>query len=351
MPHSAPSATSARPRVPPAVPQLRLVATSPQRDLRAPLRVRSATSAPCLGIDQLHRRPGWQLRRRGRSRFGNELCHWHLPTQLGPVRLPRCRPWQLRGHHRSHLRDFLCARHLPTQLGPVRLPRCRPWQLRGHHRSYSETSCALGTYQPNSGQSSCLLADPGNAVASTGATAESLCAAGTYQPDSGQSSCTAAPAGTYVDTTGASAPVDCALGTFNPTTGQTSCMDAPAGSYVDSTGAISATLSQPERTASPQERQLHPRPARHLRRYHGSDCSYRLCPCTYQPDAGQTSCISAPPNTYVDATGATTPRRVRQAPTIRTRVRPARTPVFPCRSVSPPPRCPTPRRAPSTSPR
>ena len=45
VPHSAPSATSARPRVPPAVPQLRLVATSPQRDLRAPLRVRSATSA------------------------------------------------------------------------------------------------------------------------------------------------------------------------------------------------------------------------------------------------------------------------------------------------------------------
>ena len=134
--------------------------------------------------------------------------------------------------------------------------------------------CALGTYQPNTAQTSCLAAPAGTYVDTTGAITPTACALGKYQPNTGQTSCLPAPAGTYVDTTGAIAPTACALGTYQPETGQTSCLAAPAGKYVDTTGAIAPTA-----------------------------CALG----TYQPETGQTSCLAAPVNTYVDVTGATSP--------------------------------------------
>ncbi len=177
----------------------------------------------------------------------------------------------------------------------------------------SESACPAGTYQPNSGQSACLAADPGNAVASTGATSETPCAVGTYQPESGQSACLPADPGSYVGTAGAIAESACGLGTYSSLSGQSSCTAAPAGTYVDTTWGVSTCrlwrrhfqsdhrpdelhgrpggvvcgldrsyLSHPVLNRDvqrvPRSVELHPRPTRHLRRYHRGDRSYRLCP-------------------------------------------------------------------------
>jgi hypothetical protein len=83
-----------------------------------------------------------------------------------------------------------------------------------------------GTYQPLTGQASCLKAPAGSFVSTTGATAATPCPAGTYQPNSGQSGCVPAPLGFYVDTAGATAATACPAGTTTLTTGSTSCVVA-----------------------------------------------------------------------------------------------------------------------------
>jgi hypothetical protein len=103
------------------------------------------------------------------------------------------------------------------------------------------TQCALGTYQPNSDQSSCSNAPAGSFVGTVGAVSATQCALGTYQPNPGQSSCLNAPAGSFVGTVGAVSTTECALGTDQPSTGQSSCIAAPIGSYVAAIGATAAT--------------------------------------------------------------------------------------------------------------
>jgi len=139
--------------------------------------------------------------------------------------------------------------------------------------SPSQTACAAGTYQPNTGQPSCIDASTGYYVASTGSTSQTPCAAGTYEPRIGQASCTDASAGHYVLSTASTTQTACAAGTYQPSTGQSSCTDASAGYYVASTGSSSQAA-----------------------------CATG----TYQPSTGQTSCIDASAGYYVDSTAATT---------------------------------------------
>ena len=106
----------------------------------------------------------------------------------------------------------------------------------------SATLCALGTYQPLAGQTSCLQAPAGSYVSTTGATSSTFCAVGFFTDLTGQSVCTPAPAGSYVSTTGATSSTFCAAGTYQPLAGQTSCVQAPPGTYVSTTGAISSTI-------------------------------------------------------------------------------------------------------------
>ncbi|MEE3207382.1 MAG: hypothetical protein VX239_00410, partial [Candidatus Thermoplasmatota archaeon] len=63
--------------------------------------------------------------------------------------------------------------------------------------STSQFACPAGTYQPSTGQTSCIDADAGYYVASTGAASQTACPAGTYQPLTGQTSCIDASAGYY----------------------------------------------------------------------------------------------------------------------------------------------------------
>jgi alpha-tubulin suppressor-like RCC1 family protein len=104
-----------------------------------------------------------------------------------------------------------------------------------------QTPCPAGTYQPSTGQTSCIDASAGYYVDSTAATSQTACAAGTYQPSTGQTSCIDTSSGYYVDSTAATSQTACAAGTYQPSTGQTSCIDTSAGYYVDSTAATSQT--------------------------------------------------------------------------------------------------------------
>ena len=90
--------------------------------------------------------------------------------------------------------------------------------------------CAVGTYQPSTGQSSCLA-----------------CPVGTYQTAKGQTSCTNCNAGTYNNLTGqsaASACKTCGTGTWSGA-GSETCTNCPKGTASSATGATSdATCKQ-----------------------------------------------------------------------------------------------------------
>ncbi|MDB3870679.1 hypothetical protein N9318_00005, partial [Euryarchaeota archaeon] len=101
--------------------------------------------------------------------------------------------------------------------------------------SMYDVECSAGTYQPSTGQASCIDASAGHYVLSTGSATQTICAAGTYQPSTGQTSCIDASAGYYVDGTGSTTQAACAAGTYNSNTASTSssaCTVASAGYYV-----------------------------------------------------------------------------------------------------------------------
>ena len=96
--------------------------------------------------------------------------------------------------------------------------------------SYEETPCAAGTYQPNDYASSCFPC-PAGYYCLEGATAPIICAAqhfcagstktehgtdcaiGSYQPETGRTSCLKCPPGKYCDLPGQASPAgDCSEG-------------------------------------------------------------------------------------------------------------------------------------------
>ena len=86
----------------------------------------------------------------------------------------------------------------------------------------------MGYYSDVSGSINCTAAPAGTWYASvTGSATYADCGLGTYQPNSGQTSCIPAPAGTYASVTGSATYTDCGLGTYQPNSGQTSCIPAP----------------------------------------------------------------------------------------------------------------------------
>jgi hypothetical protein len=152
----------------------------------------------------------------------------------------------------------------------------------------SQNACTAGYYQPNSGQTGCIIASsgyfvaypastsqtaagPGHYVNGTGATAQTACTVGTYQPSSAQSTCFAANPGYYVPVTGQANQTICNGGTYQPNSGQRECIDADPGHYVPTQGATNQT-----------------------------ECALG----TYQPSSGQWSCQNAEPGHYVDDVGA-----------------------------------------------
>ncbi|MBR2412547.1 MAG: hypothetical protein IKB10_02685 [Alphaproteobacteria bacterium] len=116
-----------------------------------------------------------------------------------------------------------------------------------------KVACAAGTYQPNTGQTSCIDAPVGNYVSATGATKYTACSVGQYQPTAGQSSCLPCPAGSYCATTGLSAATGkCNIGTYS-TGGETSasCTSCPITALTDINGdTVSATTASTGSTSA-----------------------------------------------------------------------------------------------------
>ena len=89
----------------------------------------------------------------------------------------------------------------------------------------SPTSCRPGSFQPDQGQESCLEADPGNFVQSSGATSQTPCEPGTFQSSEGSRSCDLAQPGNFVADEGATEQTQCPSGQEQEYSGQTECND------------------------------------------------------------------------------------------------------------------------------
>jgi hypothetical protein len=100
-------------------------------------------------------------------------------------------------------------------------------------------NCAAGSYDNGT---TCVNADPGYYVASTGATSQTPCEIGFYQPNSGSTSCIPADPGKYAPTTGMIVATNCALGSYQPNAGSSSCILASPGYFVDTISAVAQTL-------------------------------------------------------------------------------------------------------------
>ncbi|KAH8075004.1 sulfotransferase [Aureococcus anophagefferens] len=176
--------------------------------------------------------------------------------------------------------------------------------------------CEAGTYQGETGQSSCALADAGSFVkrtargadramrASTAARFEPKCddCVAAYQELTGQSSCALAGQGFYVRSTGASEQTACPAeaspapaakcgdrsgGAYQDATGQSSCKLADGGSFVDAMGASEQAACD-------------------VGKYSGSGASECIdCAAgTFQESTGQSSCALADGGSFVDAISA-----------------------------------------------
>jgi hypothetical protein len=67
------------------------------------------------------------------------------------------------------------------------------WNSPGHYTDQAELTqeipCPIGSYQPNTGQSSCLLSPPGYYTDVEASITPTPCPAGQYQPAEGQTAC------------------------------------------------------------------------------------------------------------------------------------------------------------------
>ena len=103
-------------------------------------------------------------------------------------------------------------------------------------------SCELGSYQPNSGQSSCIESEPGFYVENNGSIDQIPCIEGTYNPNFGADSqdyCVQSNPGYHVPSPGSANQIPCIKGTYQPNFGESNCIPASLGYYVPVEGSIS----------------------------------------------------------------------------------------------------------------
>ncbi|HJM24432.1 MAG TPA: hypothetical protein QF821_02155, partial [Candidatus Thalassarchaeaceae archaeon] len=80
------------------------------------------------------------------------------------------------------------------------------------HGSKEQLPCSLGTFQPNSSQTTCILASRGFMVPQIGQTSQIGCVAGYYSSLKGQSACTPASLGFYVSEAESTSQTPCPSG-------------------------------------------------------------------------------------------------------------------------------------------
>ncbi|KAF7316181.1 hypothetical protein MIND_00136300 [Mycena indigotica] len=104
---------------------------------------------------------------------------------------------------------------------------------RAHDIFLRAAPCAAGSYANSAGV--CTPCEPGNYCATAGAS-KKQCNSGTYQPASGQTSCIPATNGSYVPNNGATSSTPCAAGSYQPRAGQNFCYGAPSGRFASQPG-------------------------------------------------------------------------------------------------------------------
>ena len=108
-----------------------------------------------------------------------------------------------------------------------------------------EVACDPGSWQNESGQTSCKQAIPGYHVPGASATSQIPCSLGSYQPNFGGIKCLTSDPGYFVDVPASATQFECDLGTFQSQPGSVECDDAQIGFYVNQTASI-AQNSCPE---------------------------------------------------------------------------------------------------------
>ena len=164
---------------------------------------------------------------------------------------------------------------------------------------HSQVPCDIGTYQPNSEQSSCIESSPGNFVAGIGASSQQSCPSGTYQPSYFQSACIDVSPG-HESNFESTAQIMCDVGYYQPNTGVENCIATSPGNYVPNTGA---TIQRECNPGTYQPNYGSPScidaSIGHFVQNNNSASQDGCSPGNYQPDTGQTSCIDADPGYFV----------------------------------------------------
>ena len=184
------------------------------------------------------------------------------------------------------------------------------WNSPGHYTDQAELTqeipCPIGSYQPNTGQSSCLLSSPGNYIDVEASITPTPCPAGQYQPVEGQTACLIVDLGNF-SLEGSVEQTPCPKGTFQDSVGQSTCLDADPGYYVDIKGSNSqfpcpsGTYSQSSGSHSCTNADI----GYHVP-YSASLEQFECSIGTYSDTVGLTDCKLASPGHYTDVTGATT---------------------------------------------
>ncbi|MBT7820436.1 MAG: hypothetical protein HN606_01015 [Euryarchaeota archaeon] len=184
------------------------------------------------------------------------------------------------------------------------------WNSPGHYTDQAELTqeipCPIGSYQPNTGQSSCLLSSPGNYIDVEASITPTPCPDGQYQPVEGQTVCLIVDLGNF-SLEGSVEQTPCPKGTFQDSVGQSTCLDADPGYYVDIKGSNSqfpcpsGTYSQSSGSHSCTNADI----GYHVP-YSASLEQFECSIGTYSDTVGLTDCKLASPGHYTDVTGATT---------------------------------------------
>ncbi|KAG9392629.1 FG-GAP repeat [Carpediemonas membranifera] len=167
------------------------------------------------------------------------------------------------------------------------------------------SSCGSGTYQDSTAQTSCDSVSPGY-YANSGRTGQSVCSTG-YYSEGNCDSCTQAQAGYYVLSSDKTKQRECWNGHYQPNSGQSSCLISGVGYYAPATtpqtsqSACASGYYAPAQSASCTQVS-----AGNYAKSSDLSKPYMCNDGKYQPDAGQTACLTAAKGHYVPANGAQT---------------------------------------------
>ena len=165
-------------------------------------------------------------------------------------------------------------------------------------------ACPTGQYSTSAGSTGCTSALSGSYAAGPAATESTPCPTGSYTDHNGASSCTLAQLGHFAVGPGAKFAAACAAGTFAPSTGLSACQNAPAGYYIAGTGAVTPTKcpagSYSDVVASTS---CTPAPAGYFVASSGQTGAAQ-CPAGKFSTGGASSCTPAPAGSYVPDAGS-----------------------------------------------